>query len=115
VRTPHVLLMQEGLSPQQRKDKRALSDIQRLVIDRGATIRSVSKHELNMLAGNRCAAVSFQRKCMLNMGVCQQARAQHAHHARRKQVCSNQSINYTLFSERVLAENRCAAVCHQAV
>jgi hypothetical protein len=53
VRTPHVLLMQEGLSPQQRKDARALSDIQRLVIDKGATIRSVSKHELNMLAGNR--------------------------------------------------------------
>jgi hypothetical protein len=55
VRRPHVLLMQEGLSPQQRKDTRALSDIQRMVIDKGATIRSVSKHELNMLAGNRCA------------------------------------------------------------
>jgi hypothetical protein len=45
--------MQEGLTTAGRKDGRALQDIQRLVNDAGLTVRTVSKHELNMLSGNR--------------------------------------------------------------
>eukprot|EP00775_Hariotina_reticulata_P013568 gene13568-13694_t len=43
----------EGLTTAARKDGRALQDIQRLVDDAGLTVRTVSKHELNMLSGNR--------------------------------------------------------------
>jgi hypothetical protein len=46
--------MQEGMSGSARKDARALSEIQRLVAAAGAEVRSMSKHDLNMLAGNRC-------------------------------------------------------------
>eukprot|EP00879_Flechtneria_rotunda_P031380 GHRR01034276.1.p1 GENE.GHRR01034276.1~~GHRR01034276.1.p1 ORF type:complete len:258 (+),score=97.09 GHRR01034276.1:825-1598(+) len=59
VRTPHVLLLQEGLTPAARKDTRALQEIQQLAAERGAAVRWVSKHELNMLSGNRCVAAGM--------------------------------------------------------
>jgi hypothetical protein len=45
--------VQEGLDPAARKDARALTDIKRLAEAAGAAVRGVSKHELNMLCGNR--------------------------------------------------------------
>lgn len=53
-RKPYALLMQEGLSGANRKDARALTEIQRLAAAAGAETRTMSKHDLNMLSGNRC-------------------------------------------------------------
>lgn len=47
--------MQEGLSTSARKDARAVSEIQRLATAAGAELKTMSKHDLNMLSGNRCA------------------------------------------------------------
>lgn len=58
-----MLLMQEGLTSAARKDGRALQDIQRLVDDAGLTVRTVSKHELNMLSGNRSGCLCQQGYC----------------------------------------------------
>jgi RNA 2'-O ribose methyltransferase substrate binding len=55
-RTPHALLLQDGMSPAARKDARALSEVQRLARQQGVAIRSASKHELNMLTGSRYAS-----------------------------------------------------------
>jgi 21S rRNA (GM2251-2'-O)-methyltransferase len=52
-RTPHALLLQDGLDTSQRKDGRALADIQRLAAAAGAELRSCSKHDLNMLTDSR--------------------------------------------------------------
>jgi hypothetical protein len=48
--------MQEGLSASRRKDARAMSDIKRLAAAAGAEFKTMSKHELNMLSGNRCVS-----------------------------------------------------------
>jgi hypothetical protein len=46
--------MQEGMTGSQRKDARAVSEIQRLATAAGAELKTMSKHDLNMLSGNRC-------------------------------------------------------------
>lgn len=69
IRQPHALLVQEGVNPAARKDAAALSEIKRLAAAAGAVIRGVSKHELNMLSGNRygylsaCVSVGMQQLC----------------------------------------------------
>lgn len=58
IRQPYALLLQEGLSPSARKDARAVADIRAMAEAAGAAVRNgISKHELNMLSGNRCGSV----------------------------------------------------------
>jgi hypothetical protein len=51
--------MQEGLTASARKDTQAVTQIQRLAAAAGAELRTMSKHDLNMLSGNRCGLGSF--------------------------------------------------------
>jgi hypothetical protein len=53
------LLMQEGLTASARKDAQAVTQIQRLAAAAGAELRTMSKHDLNMLSGNRCGLGSL--------------------------------------------------------
>lgn len=57
IRRPYALIMQEGLTASARKDGKALGEIQRLAAAAGAEMRTMSKHDLNMLSGNRCGRV----------------------------------------------------------
>jgi len=59
IRRPYTLMMQEGLTAAARKDSKALSEVQRLAAAAGAEIKTLSKHDLNMLSDNRWALRSM--------------------------------------------------------
>jgi hypothetical protein len=63
IRRPYALLMQEGLSASGRKDARAVSEIKRLAAAAGAEFKTMSKHDLNMLSGNRWAQAQGAVHC----------------------------------------------------
>ena len=52
-RTIHTLYVQEGVEASKRKDKGAVSSAMERAKELGASVRTASKHDLNMLSENR--------------------------------------------------------------
>lgn len=52
-RTPHALYLQDSIDVTKRKDARAVKDCEHLARVAGASLHTATKHDLNMLAGNR--------------------------------------------------------------
>lgn len=66
IRRPYALMMQEGLTAAARKDSKSLSEVQRLAAAAGAEIKTLSKHDLNMLSDNRwgLGSMHWHNRCV---------------------------------------------------